>query len=72
MARTLTELAHRGVTLRPGSVADVIERNITTVAERLGIQERSAWRYVDAAALADFIARQHQEFKDSSDMTCST
>ncbi|MQS16109.1 hypothetical protein F7Q99_28695 [Streptomyces kaniharaensis] len=67
MAQTLTELAHRGVTVRPGSVADVIERNITTVAQRLGIQERSAWRYFDAAALADSIAGQHQEFKDSSD-----
>ncbi|MFC9330796.1 hypothetical protein [Kitasatospora sp. NPDC057015] len=66
VAQTLSELAQRGVTVRPGTVADVIERNTRTVAERLGIQERSAWRYFDAAALAESIARQQQEFEDSS------
>ncbi|MBZ4324515.1 hypothetical protein JNW98_35025 [Streptomyces sp. SCA2-4] len=60
-------MARRGVTVRPGTVADVIEQNVGTVAARLGIQVRSAWRYFDAAGLADTIARQQQEFKDGSD-----
>lgn len=67
VAQTLAELARRGVTVRPGTVADVIEENVGMVAERLGIQVRSAWRYFDAAGLADSIAQQHQEFKDGSD-----
>ncbi|GAA2840083.1 hypothetical protein GCM10010441_75510 [Kitasatospora paracochleata] len=67
VAQTLAELAHRGVTMRPGAVADVIEHNVRAVAQRLGIQERSAWRYLDPAALADSLARQHQELQDTSD-----
>jgi len=55
---TLQELARRGVTVRPGTVADTIERNMTGVAQQLGTQPRSAWRYFDAAVLADTIARQ--------------
>lgn len=59
-------MAHRGVTVRPGTVADTIERNIRTVAERLGIQERSAWRYFDLVGLAASIAQQRQAAEDSS------
>ncbi|MFE4205475.1 hypothetical protein ACFRSX_30920 [Streptomyces goshikiensis] len=61
---TLAELARQGVTVRPGTVADTIERNIRTVAERLGIQERSAWRYFDPAGLAASIAQQRQATED--------
>ncbi|MET9419056.1 hypothetical protein ABZY03_33770 [Streptomyces klenkii] len=48
-------------------VADVIEKKVGTVAERLGIPVRSAWRYFDAAGLADTVARQQREFKTNSD-----
>lgn len=58
VADTLAALARRGVTVRPGTVADTIETNMTTVAERLDIQPRSTWRYFDAEALADTIAAQ--------------
>lgn len=61
VADTLAALARRGVTVRSGTVADTIERNITTVADRLGIQVRSAWRYFDAEALAVAIAEQYEE-----------
>ncbi|MEU9108147.1 hypothetical protein AB0D54_28230 [Streptomyces xanthophaeus] len=47
-------------------MADIIEQNIRTVAERLGIQERSAWRYFDPAVLADSIAKQRQNSEEAS------
>ncbi|GHB85896.1 hypothetical protein GCM10010347_66060 [Streptomyces cirratus] len=34
VADTLAELAHRGVTVRPGTVADTIERNIRASGTR--------------------------------------
>ncbi|MER6693503.1 hypothetical protein [Streptomyces minutiscleroticus] len=39
---TLAELARRGVSVGPATVADTIEKNIGTVAEQWGIQVRSA------------------------------
>ncbi|MFD0271078.1 hypothetical protein ACFVGY_31600 [Streptomyces sp. NPDC127106] len=66
VADTLAELARRGVTVRPGTVADTIERNIRAVAAQLGIQERSAWRYFDPAGLAASIAKQRQAAEDDS------
>lgn len=48
-------------------MADTIEQNMSTVAERLGIQVRSAWRYFDAAALADRLAQSARDFQDSGD-----
>ncbi|GGX29608.1 hypothetical protein GCM10010353_51130 [Streptomyces chryseus] len=66
VAQTLTELAHRGVTLAPSTVEDTIEKNINTVAERLRIQVRSAWRYFDAAALADRLAQSQSSYEESS------
>lgn len=67
VAQTLAELARLGVTVRSGTVADVIESNMTQVAAQLGIQERSAWRYFDATGLAEAIAQQQREFEESSD-----
>jgi hypothetical protein len=67
VAQTLAELARRGVTVRPGAVADVIEKNVNTVAEQMGIQARSAWRYFDAAGLAETIAQQHRDFEGGSE-----
>ncbi|MFH9968773.1 hypothetical protein ACH4PR_47100 [Streptomyces mirabilis] len=64
VADTLAALARRGVTARPGTVADTIEDNITTVAARLNIQAASAWRYFDAEALAATIAAQHEQHED--------
>ncbi|KQV13713.1 hypothetical protein ASC99_33425 [Kitasatospora sp. Root107] len=66
VAQTLAELARLGVTVRPGTVADTIERNISAVAARMGIQELSAWRYFDATRLASAIALQRQESMDRS------
>ncbi|MET9382176.1 group II intron maturase-specific domain-containing protein [Streptomyces sp. NPDC002928] len=44
-----------------------MERNVQEVADRLGIQVRSAWRYFGAAALAERLAKSAREFDDSSD-----
>nr|MDT0519818.1 hypothetical protein [Streptomyces sp. DSM 41633] len=65
-AETLAQLARRGVTVRPGTVADTIETNIRAVATQLGIQERSAWRYFDPAGLAASIAQQRQAAETGS------
>ncbi|ALO05729.1 hypothetical protein AQF52_0127 [Streptomyces venezuelae] len=54
------------MTVRPGAVADTIERHILTVAERLRIQEHSVWRYLDPADLADSIAEQWHTAENSS------
>lgn len=66
VAQTRAELAHRGVTLGPVTVADTMERNVHEVADRLGIRVRSAWRYFGAAALAERLAKSAREFDDSS------
>jgi hypothetical protein len=66
VAETLAELARRGVTIAPATVADTIERNVQAVANQLRIQVRSAWRYFDASALADSIAQSLREFEDST------
>ncbi len=66
VAQTLAELAHRGVTLAPSTVEDTIEKDVSTVAEQLRIQVRSAWRYFDAAALADRLAHSASAFEESS------
>lgn len=69
VAQTLIELAHRGVTLAPKTVADTIEQQITTVSERLGIQVRSAWRYFDAKATADRLTQNLASHEESSSKT---
>ncbi|WP_317620848.1 hypothetical protein [Streptomyces sp. CBMA123] len=66
-AETLTELAHRGITLRPGAVEDIIEERVTAVAQQLRIQVRSAWTYFNAAALADSIAKQLSEAQEDGE-----
>ncbi|MBT2527436.1 hypothetical protein J7E91_18905 [Streptomyces sp. ISL-99] len=64
---TLAELARLGITVRPGTVADVIEHNVTAVATQLGIKIPSAWRYFDAKALAETLAKQRQEFEQGDE-----
>ena len=66
VAQTLAELARRGVTLAPATVADTIEKQITTVSERLGIQVRSAWRYFNASVTADQLAQSLASYEESS------
>ncbi|MGC2997123.1 hypothetical protein ACPF8X_01630 [Streptomyces sp. G35A] len=66
VAQTLTELAHRGVTLSPATVEDTVEKHVTTVAERLGIQVRSAWRYFDASRMAGHLAHSVRSYEESS------
>jgi hypothetical protein len=66
IAQTLAELARRGVTLTPATVEDTIERNVQAVANQLGIQVRSTWRYFDASALADNLAQSVREFEDNN------
>ncbi|MFD5753578.1 hypothetical protein [Streptomyces sp. NPDC127033] len=66
VAQTLAELARRGVTLAPSTVEDTIEKNVSAVAAQGGIQVHSAWRYFDAAALADRLARNVRDFEESS------
>ncbi len=66
VAQTLAELARRGVTLAPASVEDLIQKQITTVSERLGIQVRSAWRYFDASVTADRLAQSVASYEESS------
>lgn len=67
VAETLAELAHRGVTLAPATVADSIETQINTVSERLRIQVRSAWRYFDAGVTADRLAESLRSYEDRSE-----
>jgi hypothetical protein len=66
VAQTLAELAHRGVTLAPSTVEDTIESTVSSVAEQLGIQVRSAWRYFDASTLAERLARNTRAFEERS------
>ncbi|WP_331481746.1 hypothetical protein [Streptomyces rubrogriseus] len=66
VAQTLAELARRGVTLAPATVEDTIEKQITTVSERLGIQVRSSWRYFDASVTADRLAHSVASYEESS------
>ena len=57
MTETLNELAARGITIvGPVAVGENIERNVRAVAQQLGIQVASVWRYFDADGLADSIA----------------
>ncbi|MGX1117241.1 hypothetical protein RKD37_002604 [Streptomyces ambofaciens] len=66
VAQTLAELARRGVILAPATVEDTIEKQITTVSERLGIQVRSSWRYFDASVTADRLAQSVASYEESS------
>ncbi|MET9520343.1 hypothetical protein [Streptomyces sp. NPDC002994] len=50
----------------PATVEDVIEKQISTVSERLRIQVRSAWRYFDASTTADHLAQSLSSYEESS------
>ncbi|WP_310728267.1 hypothetical protein [Streptomyces sp. N2A] len=55
--QTSAEPLTRGLTVEAVAVRNVLLHMVTTVADRMGIQPRSALRYLDAAAVADTIAR---------------
>ncbi|MGA5142341.1 hypothetical protein [Streptomyces azureus] len=52
-AQTWAELARRGVTIESATLEDAVEQEIRHVADRLGIQVRTAWKHFDAAGVAD-------------------
>ncbi|MFJ9521870.1 hypothetical protein ACIRPK_26900 [Kitasatospora sp. NPDC101801] len=54
--QTEAELLTRGLDVVPVAVTNVLAHNVTMVAQRLGIQPRSALRYIEPAAVADQIA----------------
>ncbi|MFH8477156.1 hypothetical protein [Streptomyces sp. NPDC018000] len=54
------------MTLAPSTVEETIEKDLNTVAERLGIQVHSAWRYFDAKATADRLAQSLSSYEESS------
>ena len=56
-AQTEAELLTRGLDVVSVAVHNVLAHNVTLVAERLGIQPRSALRYIEPAAVADQIAQ---------------
>ncbi|MFJ3213525.1 hypothetical protein [Streptomyces flaveolus] len=57
------------MTLAPSPVEDTIEKNVNTVAQRLRVQVRSAWRYFDAAALVDCLADNAHAFAEGKSAT---
>jgi len=66
-AETMAALARRGITVRSGTVEDIIEERVTAVAQQLRIQVRSAWTYFNAEALAEAIAKQYREVQESGE-----
>ncbi|MEV4560013.1 hypothetical protein AB0K51_23900 [Kitasatospora sp. NPDC049285] len=54
--QTEAELLTRGLDVVSVAVTNVLAHNVTVVAQRLGIQPRSALRYIEPAAVADQIA----------------
>jgi hypothetical protein len=55
--QTEAELLTRGLDVVSVAVTNVLAHNITMVADRLGIQPRSALRYIEPSAVADQIAK---------------
>lgn len=61
VAQTVAELARRGVTMDPATVADAIEQNTLRTAEQARIQVRSVWTYFDPSVFADGLRRSLRE-----------
>jgi len=55
-AQTEAELLTRGLDVVPVAVHNVLAYTVTMVADRMGIQPRSALRYIEPSAIADQIA----------------
>ncbi|WP_331765368.1 hypothetical protein OG747_52940 (plasmid) [Streptomyces sp. NBC_01384] len=55
-AQTEAELLTRGLDVVSVAVANALAHNVTMVADQLGIQPRSALRYIEPSAVADQIA----------------
>lgn len=59
LQQTMDELARLGVTeVGRVSVGDTIERNITALAQQLGVQTRTAWTYFDPKDFAQAVAEK--------------
>ncbi|MFW6724210.1 hypothetical protein ACHZ98_29480 [Streptomyces sp. MAR4 CNY-716] len=67
LAQTEAELLTRGLDVVPVGVRNVLAHSVNTVAERMGIQPRSALRYVDPSVIADQIAKAGAESTDGSE-----
>ncbi|MEV1023039.1 hypothetical protein [Streptomyces sp. NPDC050264] len=67
VAQTLAELARQGVTLGPAAVEDAIEERMQAIAAQLGTQVASTWRYFDAAAFADSLAKSVRDFEQGAE-----
>ncbi|MFJ5035502.1 hypothetical protein ACIQB5_47580 [Streptomyces sp. NPDC088560] len=61
LAQTEAELLTRGLDVVPVGVHNVVAHAVNTVAERVGIQPRSALRYIDPSVIADQIAKAGAE-----------
>jgi hypothetical protein len=61
LQETMAELGRLGVTeVGRVSIGDTIERNVTAVAEQLGVQVQTAWKYFNPKDFAQAIAEQVQ------------
>ncbi|MER6917064.1 hypothetical protein ABT354_35930 [Streptomyces sp. NPDC000594] len=67
LAQTEAELLTRSLDVVPVGVRNALAHTVTTVAERMDIQPRSALRYIDPAHVADRIARAGAESTDGSE-----
>ncbi|MFI5748902.1 hypothetical protein ACIBBE_23905 [Streptomyces sp. NPDC051644] len=66
LAQTEAELLTRGLDVVPVGVRNVLAHAVNTVAERMGIQPRSALRYIDPSVIADQIAKAGAESTDGT------
>ncbi|MCY0945682.1 hypothetical protein [Streptomyces antarcticus] len=55
--QTSAELLTRGLDVVPVAVHNVLAHTVTMVADRMGIQPRSALRYIEPSVIADQIAK---------------
>jgi hypothetical protein len=67
LARTEAELHTRGLVVVPVAVRNVLAHAVDRAAEGMGIQPRSALRYVDPAVIADQIAQAGAESADGAE-----
>lgn len=69
LQQTMEELDRLGVSeVGRISVGDTIERNITAVAQQLGVQVRTAWNYFDPKDFAQAIAKKVAAAKSGGEL----
>lgn len=67
LAQTEAELLTRGLDVVPVAVRGVLAHAVNTVADRMGIQPRSALRYIEPSVIADQIARAGAQSTDGAE-----